>query len=724
VAESSAGYAGGDGSGIFYYVTLDLAEQDYANNRSRFYIKCRMQRNSSNGSRYWYGWNTPANWTLTGIGTINQPMPPYNFNMGVGTQVIQVERSDIWIGHDAEGNLGVVTLSGYHNASNQPYLGEAWASTAIGVPRIPKAPYVSTGTATNLLAYSFTASGTVTDERGAGVTSRGIVYNTTGNPYIGNGTAIGAGAGGGGFSANLSGLTRNTTYYWRAYATNSMGTSYGSIQTTKTLIGIINTNINMLLKNKITVKYRKVNNISINILLSNFIKITGLSKLKDTSARTPKTYLYKVYDPTGAFIGVWNDVIDNPEYSQEINSLGSTMTVELARNSDSKSVIVDTIKDETGVEIQTDLGEPLITVTETKNKLGAGTSIELNNRVDIWVYYGNVEPLLDNYGDPILTETGEIILVNMGAPNGVRLFTGFISEINSRYGNTETTVVQLTTYGYDLAQYPIKSGNDLTVSYNSSDPSNITKDLLTKFMAQSSGTYTTFTDDSIQLTGTSVSYKFRTNTYADGLKKIIDLAPSNWYYFVGLGDNVIYLRPRATTAKHTFYLGKHIKALDMKSNIMNTVNDIIFTGGEMSPQDEVDNILFKRFTANPANRTRRGLDIMSDSRVTVEASADVIMSSEIQNKNKIQYRTTIQILDTTYDIEKIQLGDMVDFRNFDNYIDELLMQIVGINYTPDVVTLQLDTLPLTINKRMEDIRRNQKVIENQGDPTTPITTVL
>jgi hypothetical protein len=645
--------------------------------------------------------------------------------MGVGKVYTHVDRGDIWLGHDAEGYLQNITLTGYHNASNQPYLGEAQASVTIGVPRIPKAPYVSSGSASNVLAYSFTASGTVTDERGSGVSSRGIVYNTTGNPYIGNGTAIGSGAGGGGFSANLSGLTRNTTYYWRAYASNGMGTSYGAIQTTKTQMGIIDLTINASLKSDIKLNRRTVRNVTINTLFKVNIRLTGLFKKADTSNRIPKTYIYKVYDPNGNFIAVWNDVIDLPEYTQEINTLGSTMTVELARNSDSTETKVSNLLTNTGADVLTDVNETITTSVQSKNKLGAGTSIELNNRVDIWVFYGNVEPLLDNYGDPILTDTGEFILTSLGAPNGVRLFTGFICDINSRYGNSETTVVQLASYGYDLNNYPVKNNaGELTVKYNSYDPSNIANDLLAKFVTQSSGTYTKAVTGSIEQTGTVVSYTFRTNTYAEAVEKVVELCPSNWYYYIGLGDNIFYLGERATAPDHTFVLGKHIKAFDVKSNILNVVNDVIFTGGEMSPQDQVENILFRRTTTTPADRTRRALRILSDSRVTDPVSADIIAEGMIEEKNKIQYRSTIQILDTTYDIEKIRLGEMVGFRNFDNYIDDLLMQIVGINYTPDVVTLQLDTLPLTINKRLEDIRRNQKVLENQDDPTTPQVVVL
>jgi hypothetical protein len=67
----------------------------------------------------------------------------------------------------------------------------------------------------------------------------------------------------------------------------------------------------------------------------------------------------------------------------------------------------------------------------------------------------------------------------------------------------------------------------------------------------------------------------------------------------------------------------------------------------------------------------------------------------------------------------INVGEVVGFRNFGNYVDDLTMQIVGLNYTPDFVQLQLETKPPTINKRLEDLRRNMIVSENQNVPTTP-----
>jgi len=86
-------------------------------------------------------------------------------------------------------------------------------------------PTVTTGNHANVAATTATITGSnVTADGGAPVTSKGIAYGTSSSPtaeaYFGTGT--------GAFDVNLSGLIANTTYYYRAYATNSVGTSYGN----------------------------------------------------------------------------------------------------------------------------------------------------------------------------------------------------------------------------------------------------------------------------------------------------------------------------------------------------------------------------------------------------------------------------------------------------------------------------------------------------------------
>ena len=88
-------------------------------------------------------------------------------------------------------------------------------------------PTVNTGTSSNVSYNSATVSGEVTADGGAAVTQRGICYSTSQNPTISNSFVV-SGSGIGSFSSNISGLTGNTTYYARVYATNNSGTAYGS----------------------------------------------------------------------------------------------------------------------------------------------------------------------------------------------------------------------------------------------------------------------------------------------------------------------------------------------------------------------------------------------------------------------------------------------------------------------------------------------------------------
>lgn len=89
-------------------------------------------------------------------------------------------------------------------------------------------PIVTTTSITNIDYTSATGGGNVTNEGyPADVTSRGICWNTTGNPTTGDSKTTN-GTGGGSFVSNLTGLTINTTYYVRAYAINATGIGYGN----------------------------------------------------------------------------------------------------------------------------------------------------------------------------------------------------------------------------------------------------------------------------------------------------------------------------------------------------------------------------------------------------------------------------------------------------------------------------------------------------------------
>lgn len=90
----------------------------------------------------------------------------------------------------------------------------------------PNLPTVTTIGVTNVLRTTATSGGNITNDGGASVTERGVCWATSPNPTIAN-AKTSDGFGTGTYNSDLTGLTGLTTYYLRAYATNSAGTSYG-----------------------------------------------------------------------------------------------------------------------------------------------------------------------------------------------------------------------------------------------------------------------------------------------------------------------------------------------------------------------------------------------------------------------------------------------------------------------------------------------------------------
>lgn len=74
----------------------------------------------------------------------------------------------------------------------------------------------------------------IKSDGGANITARGVCWSTSVNPTVNLTTKTVNGSGIGSFSSTLTGLTANTKYYIRAYATNSVGTTYGKELSLKT----------------------------------------------------------------------------------------------------------------------------------------------------------------------------------------------------------------------------------------------------------------------------------------------------------------------------------------------------------------------------------------------------------------------------------------------------------------------------------------------------------
>jgi uncharacterized protein (TIGR02145 family) len=89
-------------------------------------------------------------------------------------------------------------------------------------------PAVTTVAISALTSTTASSGGNITSDGGATITERGVCWNTAVNPTIANTKITDGATGTGSFVSYLTGLTASTTYYLRAYATNSVGTAYGN----------------------------------------------------------------------------------------------------------------------------------------------------------------------------------------------------------------------------------------------------------------------------------------------------------------------------------------------------------------------------------------------------------------------------------------------------------------------------------------------------------------
>lgn len=97
-------------------------------------------------------------------------------------------------------------------------------------------PVLTTDAPTSVSTSTLTLNATITSTGGADATQSGFAYGTSTNldTVIATST-LGAQSGATSFTSGITNLTPSTTYYFRAYSTNSAGTAYGSILSTTTL---------------------------------------------------------------------------------------------------------------------------------------------------------------------------------------------------------------------------------------------------------------------------------------------------------------------------------------------------------------------------------------------------------------------------------------------------------------------------------------------------------
>jgi phosphodiesterase/alkaline phosphatase D-like protein len=175
----------------------------------------------------------PDSATLNGLVNANNDSTTVTFEYGIDTgygNTVTADQSPVTGYTDKAVSVnvsGLVPDTTYHyRAVGQNSGGTSYGSDMIFTTLPPRTPTVTTAPVSKVTFHTAKSGGNVIDEGASPVTARGVCWSTAPNPTIADNFTTND-SGPGPFNSTMNQLTEKTTYYVRAYATNSYGTAYG-----------------------------------------------------------------------------------------------------------------------------------------------------------------------------------------------------------------------------------------------------------------------------------------------------------------------------------------------------------------------------------------------------------------------------------------------------------------------------------------------------------------
>lgn len=255
-----------------------------------------------------------------------------------------------------------------------------------------------------------------------------------------------------------------------------------------------------------------------------------------------------------------------------------------------------------------------------------------------------------------------------------------------------------------------------TTTYTSDDPvTEMAAGILADYNAR--GGYVTERD--FEATGLSLTYTFVVATIYDALKKILELCPTGYYMYIDPGAAEIDIRQMSTTPDFTVVRGRHINELSLVLSIEQIKNYLLLSGG-----DTGGGVNLYRDYRDTESTSSFGIRtaIKSDNRVTNTTTADAIGDTFIEENADETQETSLTVLNEHIDITLLTPGKTIGFKNFGNFIDDMVLQIVRRepNYSDGIATLTLGRLPVRMNDQIQGINRallNEQTINNPSAPS-------
>lgn len=149
-----------------------------------------------------------------------------------------------------------------------------------------------------------------------------------------------------------------------------------------------------------------------------------------------KTYEYKVFSPTGTYKGLLQNVLPDFNYNQNMYTTFAQLEITVAQSADTSNQQPPYLTTEGGSPLTTEDGKYILVerVPDVVGSTNSGALIANDNLIVVYEY-------------------------SIYYPNGLQVFSGYISKWKAVYGSDNNIVVTCISNGQDLSQYVVTSGS-------------------------------------------------------------------------------------------------------------------------------------------------------------------------------------------------------------------------------------------------------------------------
>lgn len=287
------------------------------------------------------------------------------------------------------------------------------------------------------------------------------------------------------------------------------------------------------------------------------------------------------------------------------------------------------------------------------------------------------------------------------------------AQYNSNYGGGSGggSWAELTGDLYFITAYGTPT---TTTTYSTDDPvSEMMHGILLDYNARGG----LITERDFEATGLSLTYVFNSMTIFDSLKKVLEMSPIGYYAYIDLGTAEMDILPVNDTPDFTVVKGKHINELSIGLSIEQVKNYLLLSGGETAGVNLFRDYVGNESVSNYGLRT----GTKSDNRITQTATADAIGDSYIEENAQETQETQLTVLNSVIDISLLVPGKTIGFKNFGNFIDDLVLVIARRepNFSDGIATLTLGRLPVTMNAEVQRLQRELLFEQTIANPSAP-----